>query len=82
MLYGALVFVEANARLLFAITAAIGITSGSTAVAMGMAAAPFVSLVVVPIAFARRPKAAARASEDEESLGLARGGRFSPSPCW
>jgi O-antigen/teichoic acid export membrane protein len=76
-LYGALVFVEANARLLFAIAAAIGITSGASAVAIGMAAAPFVSLVVVPLAFARRPKAgAARTSEDEEALGLARGGRF------
>ncbi len=75
-LYGALVFVEANARLLFAIAAAIGITSGATAVAMGMAAAPFVSLVVVPLAFSRRPKAGARKTTDEEEVGLARGGRF------
>ncbi|HEX6021541.1 MAG TPA: hypothetical protein VFZ00_06060 [Solirubrobacter sp.] len=75
-LYGGLVFVEANARLLFAIAAAIGITSGASAVAMGMAAAPFVSLVVVPLAFARRPRTSAPKSEDEESLGLARGGRF------
>ena len=42
-----------------------------------MAAAPFVSLVVVPWAFSRRPKATARKAEtDEEALGLARGGRF------
>jgi O-antigen/teichoic acid export membrane protein len=75
-LYGGLVFVEANARLLFAIAAAIGITSGASAVAMGMAAAPFVSLVVVPLAFARRPKASARTTADEEALGLARGGAF------
>jgi O-antigen/teichoic acid export membrane protein len=45
-------------------------------VAIGMAAAPLVSLVVVPLAFARRPKASARTTEDEEALGLARGGRF------
>ena len=44
---------------------------------MGMAAAPFVSLVVVPLAFSRRPRASARRQEeDEEALGLARGGRF------
>src|SRR3954452_9988859 len=64
-LYGGLVFMEATSRLLFAVAVAIGIASGQTAVAMGMAAAPFVSLVVVPWAFARRPKASA-AKEPEE----------------
>jgi O-antigen/teichoic acid export membrane protein len=72
-LYGGLVFMEASSRLLFAVAVAIGIASGQSAVAMGMAAAPFVSLVVVPLAFARRPRAR---EADEESLGLARGGRF------
>ena len=68
---------EATTRLLFAVAVLIGIASGQTAVAMGMAAAPFVSLVVVPWAFSRRPKATApRARADEEALGLARGGRF------
>jgi O-antigen/teichoic acid export membrane protein len=74
-LYGGLVFMEASSRLLFAVAVAIGIASGQSAVAMGMAAAPFVSLVVVPLAFARRPREMARES-DEEQLGLARGGRF------
>jgi O-antigen/teichoic acid export membrane protein len=43
-----------------------------------MAAAPFVSLVVVPWAFSRRPPASAARSRtaDEDELGLARGGRF------
>jgi hypothetical protein len=41
-----------------------------------MAAAPFVSLVVVPWAFSRRPKASAAKEPEEEALGLARGGRF------
>src|SRR4051795_11434612 len=59
-LYGALVFMEATSRLLFAVAVAIGIASGQTFVAMGMAAAPFVSLVVVPYAFSRRPREAAR----------------------
>ncbi len=58
-LYGGLVFMEATSRLLFAVAVAIGIASGQNVVAMGMAAAPFVSLVVVPVAFARRPKEAA-----------------------
>jgi O-antigen/teichoic acid export membrane protein len=76
-LYGALVFMEATSRLLFAVAVAIGIGSGQSTVAMGMAAAPFVSLVVVPWAFSRRPRAVERKAEpDEEALGLARGGRF------
>jgi O-antigen/teichoic acid export membrane protein len=74
-LYGGLVFMEAAARLLFAVAVAIGIATGQSAVALGMAAAPFLSLVVVPLAFARRP-AEGPSREDEESLGLARGGRF------
>jgi O-antigen/teichoic acid export membrane protein len=75
-LYGALVFMEATSRLLFAVAVAIGIASGQSVVAMGMAAAPFVSLVVVPLAFSRRPKVTAAPEPDEEELDLARGGRF------
>jgi O-antigen/teichoic acid export membrane protein len=52
-LYGALVFLESLSRLLFAVAVAVGIAEGQTAVALGMAAAPFVSLVVVPSAFRR-----------------------------
>jgi O-antigen/teichoic acid export membrane protein len=76
-LYGGLVFMESFSRLLFAVAVAIGVASGQTAVALGMAAAPFVSLVVVPLAFARRPAVGeAREETDEEAIGLARGGRF------
>src|SRR3954471_22326612 len=77
-LYGGLVFIEATARLLFAVAVAlgIGVAQGQTVVAMGMAAAPFVSLVVVPLAFSRRPRETVRKRQDEETLGLARGGRF------
>jgi O-antigen/teichoic acid export membrane protein len=53
-LYGGLVLMESVSRISFAIAVALGITSGQTAVAMGIAAAPFVSLLVVPAAFARR----------------------------
>jgi O-antigen/teichoic acid export membrane protein len=52
-LYGGLVLMESVSRLCFALAVALGITSGQTAVALGIAAAPLVSLVVVPAAFAR-----------------------------
>src|SRR6185312_2699224 len=73
-LYGGLVFMESFSRLLFAVAVAIGIASGQTAVAMGMAAAPFVSLVVVPLAFSRqhRPVVTEVPEPDEEQLDLAR----------
>jgi len=72
-LYGGLVLCEATSRLLFALAVAVGIAEGQTAVALGMAAAPFLSLVVVPLAFARRPSAGERRAD---TLGVARGGRF------
>ncbi len=53
-LYGGLVLMEAISRICFALAVALGIASGQTAVALGIAAAPLVSLVVVPAAFARR----------------------------
>jgi O-antigen/teichoic acid export membrane protein len=53
-LYGGLVLMESLSRLCFALAVALGIASGQTAVALGIAAAPLVSLAVVPAAFARR----------------------------
>jgi O-antigen/teichoic acid export membrane protein len=53
-LFGGLVLMESVSRICFVIAAALGITSGQTAVALGIAAAPLVSLIVVPLAFARR----------------------------
>ncbi|HEV2982191.1 MAG TPA: hypothetical protein VGX51_12215 [Solirubrobacteraceae bacterium] len=55
-LYGGLVLMEALSRLCFVLAVAIGLTHGQTAVALGIAAAPLVSLVVVPAAFARRSR--------------------------
>ena len=52
-LFGALVLMESVSRISFAVAVAVGIASGQTAVALGIAAAPFVSLFVVPAAFAR-----------------------------
>jgi len=53
-LYGGLVLMEALSRVTFALVVAVGIASGQSIVALGMAAAPIVSLAVVPIAFSRR----------------------------
>jgi O-antigen/teichoic acid export membrane protein len=52
-LYGGLVFLESTSRFLFAFAVVIGLTSGQTAVALGMAVAPFASLCVMPFAFSR-----------------------------
>jgi O-antigen/teichoic acid export membrane protein len=62
MHYGGLVFMEATTRICFALAVAVGIASGQTAVALGMAAAPLASLIVVPLAFRRRPPAGERAA--------------------
>jgi O-antigen/teichoic acid export membrane protein len=68
-LYGGLVFLEALSRLCFALAVAIGIASGQTAVALGIAAAPLLSLMVVPVAFARHGsgRERARAIEDVDA---------------
>ncbi len=66
-LFGGLVLMESVSRVCFALAVAIGIAGGQTVVALGIAAAPFVSLVVVPVAFARTR--AERALGREESGG-------------
>jgi O-antigen/teichoic acid export membrane protein len=56
---------------------AVGIAQGQSAVALGMAAAPFVSLVVVPWALRRAAQAAPPGpARRADSLGFGRGGRF------
>ena len=57
-LYGGLVLMEATSRCLFAVVVIVGIASGQSAVALGMAAAPIVSLMVVPWAIGRRVRPA------------------------
>ena len=70
-LYGALVLMEATSRVLFAVAVAVGIAEGLSVVALGMAAAPIVSLAVVPLALART-RVPARAMSDEEAGAEAR----------
>src|SRR3712207_4238907 len=66
---------EASSRCLFALAVAIGIAEGQSAVALGMAAAPIVSLAVVPWAIGRRIKSVPR-SERSAEFTLARGTGF------
>jgi O-antigen/teichoic acid export membrane protein len=83
VLYGSLVLLEALSRVCFVLAVIVGAASGQTAVAMGMAAAPFVSLVVVPLFFARREKDPAPdvgvVQETEGGLTLRRGAGFAVS---
>ena len=84
-LYGGLVLMEASSRCLFALAVAIGIAEGQSAVALGMAAAPIVSLAVVPPALARRlaPRvdaaADARAAADPDPALLDAAARDEPA---
>jgi O-antigen/teichoic acid export membrane protein len=65
-LYGGLVLMEAVSRCLFALAVVVGIASGQSVVALGIAAAPIASLAVVPWALRRRIAASGDVlSEDE-----------------
>jgi O-antigen/teichoic acid export membrane protein len=57
-LYGVLVFVESLSRCTFAILAVTGVATSQSFVASGMAAAPAVSLLVVPWALSRHVRSA------------------------
>jgi O-antigen/teichoic acid export membrane protein len=82
-LFVAMILSESCFRTIFAVMVAIGILSGQSAVAIGITAAPALSLLVVPFAFARRAqkeKAAAEVAPAEEApvddFSLAHGGGF------
>jgi O-antigen/teichoic acid export membrane protein len=78
-LYGGLVLLESCSRCLFALAAVIGVASGQSAVAMGIAAAPLVSLVVVPWALRGRepaPGTASGSSPGAPGADLGAGTRF------
>jgi len=53
-LYGGLVLLESCTRFCFALAVLIGLAQGQSAVALGIAAAPLISLLVVPLALRRR----------------------------
>ncbi len=80
-LFVALILSESCFRTIFAVMVAIGVLSGQSAVAIGITAAPALSLMVVPFAFARRAKQesrqpAAPADEDQADFSLKKGGGF------
>lgn len=82
-LFTALILSESCFRTIFAVLVAVSVLSGQSAVAIGIVAAPALSLMVVPFAFARRARreqaaAPARASSNEEdsSVSMAKGGGF------
>ncbi|MGA9371181.1 MAG: hypothetical protein WBV53_04970 [Solirubrobacterales bacterium] len=82
-IYALLIMSESVARTAFPAAVALGIASGQTAVAMGIVAAPTLSLIVVPFAFLRRfggGAAAAEAAGDapEGAPGERRPGGASP----
>jgi O-antigen/teichoic acid export membrane protein len=81
VLYGALLLAESTARMSFALAVAVGIANGQTAVALGIVAAPLLSLAVVPLAFAgravtRRTARSARPGAGGAQFTLAHGGGF------
>jgi O-antigen/teichoic acid export membrane protein len=81
VLYGALLLAESTTRMSFALAVAVGIAHGQTAVALGIVAAPVLSLTVVPLAFAgravsRRSAAPPMPVKDQTQFTLARGGGF------
>jgi O-antigen/teichoic acid export membrane protein len=81
-LFTAMILSESVFRTLFAVLVAVGLLSGQSAVAIGIVAAPSLSLLVVPAAFARRAKreSASRAggvvggTTPEDALATGRGG--------
>jgi O-antigen/teichoic acid export membrane protein len=82
-LFVALILSESCFRTIFAVLVAVGLLSGQSAVAIGIVAAPALSLLVVPFAFARRAQkqqqaAPERAAEDvpADDFSLAHGGGF------
>jgi O-antigen/teichoic acid export membrane protein len=70
-LYGGLVFLESTSRFVFAAVAAVGIAHAQNVIGAGMAAAPFVSLCVIPFAFQR---VRVRAPQTVEVVDAGRGG--------
>ncbi len=78
-LYGGLVLMESCTRALFALVVAVGIASGQSIVALGIAAAPIVSLAVVPLALHAHlapPAEPEEPSEDETEFTLSHGTGF------
>lgn len=82
-LLAGLLVCESASRTAFALAVALGIAQGQLAIAMGIAAAPLFSLVVVPLAFGRRAREQAASAalagpiaDRDGRVSLSHGGRF------
>jgi O-antigen/teichoic acid export membrane protein len=77
-LYGGLVMMEASSRVVFGVLLVLGVLEGQNAAAVGIAAAPLLSLIVVPWALGRQVRTLAEPaggdrSSDESDFTFARG---------
>jgi len=80
-LFVAMILSESCFRTIFAVMVAIGVLSGQSAVAIGITAAPALSLLVVPFAFARRAQKEKQVAEaptetPADDFSLTQGGGF------
>jgi len=78
-LFATMILSESIFRTSFAVLVAIGLLSGQSAVAIGIVAAPSLSLLIVPLAFARRAQAAPPApvaDKPASGFSLAHGSGF------
>ena len=80
-LFTAMILSESVFRTLFAVLVAVGLLSGQSAVAIGIVAAPALSLLVVPAVFARRarqapPTPTTEADADAAEFSMAHGAGF------
>jgi O-antigen/teichoic acid export membrane protein len=82
--FTALILSESVFRTSFAVLVAVGLMSGQSAVAIGIVAAPSLSLLVVPLAFALRARkeaalptpAAVESQAEHEEFSMRKGGGF------
>ncbi len=78
-LFTALILSESCFRTLFAVLVAVSLLEGQSAVAIGIVAAPSLSLMVVPLAFARRARTAPpppKATDGDAAVSMAHGTGF------
>ena len=68
-LFALLILAESIFRTAFAVVVAVGLFHGQSVVALGIVAAPCLSLIVVPLAFARRAQSQAPPPEPDPESG-------------
>ena len=79
-LFATMILSESIFRTLFAVLVAVGLASGQSFVAMGIVAAPSLSLLVVPAAFALRARSNASATQLDSNASRAGGAAGGTTP--